>query len=254
MVKVEKLTFAYKKGLPIFEDFDCLIQKGQRLSIIGPSGCGKSTLLYLLAGLRTPDSGSILVSEENFGKYQTSIGLVLQDYGLLPWATAFQNIALGLKIKGVPKEEIIETVKQWMNDLGIAAVASHFPGELSGGQRQRVAIARTLVLQPALLLMDEPFASLDTMTREDLLDLTLDLWHKQPSTMILVTHNIEEAVYWGSQILVLGKAPNTRCTIADNSGSGTLDFRESAQYRARCRELREQIENQSSWGKNGVQN
>jgi NitT/TauT family transport system ATP-binding protein len=254
MVRIKNLTFAYKKGLPIFEDFNCRINKGERLSIIGSSGCGKSTFLYLLAGLRKPDAGSILVSEENSGKYQTQIGLVLQDYGLLPWATAFQNVALGLKIKKIPKNEIDDTVGQWMEDLGIAAVASHFPGELSGGQRQRVAIARTLVLQPALLLMDEPFASLDTLTREDLLELTLDLWRKKPSTMLLVTHNIEEAVFWGSQILVLGKAPNWMCSIEENTGSGTAEFRESSQFRERCRELRKQIEAQSFNTKNGVLN
>ena len=150
---------------------------------------------------------------------------------------------MGLKIKGGEQKATAETVYRWMKELGIDSVATHYPAELSGGQRQRVAIARTLVLHPALLLMDEPFASLDTLTREDLLDLTLSLWHKQASTMVLVTHNIEEAVYWGSQILVLGKAPNKKCMLINNAGSGMPDYRESQQFRSRCRELREQIEN-----------
>ena len=254
MVKIENLAFAYKKSFPLFKDFNCNIKAGERYSIIGPSGCGKTTLLYLLAGLRIPSSGRVTVSNDNTSKHKTQIGLILQDYGLLPWATAFQNVGLGLKIKGVDKKTTADTVHQWMLELGIDSVGSHYPAELSGGQRQRVAIARTLVLHPALLLMDEPFASLDTLTREDLLDLTLSLWRKQPSTMVLVTHNIEEAVYWASQIIVLGAAPNSKCSLMNNTGSGTADYRESQQFRVRCRELREQIESNARESPAGAKN
>jgi NitT/TauT family transport system ATP-binding protein len=242
MVKIEHLSFAYKKGSPIFGDFHWNIASGERWSVIGPSGCGKTTLLYLLAGLRTPDSGSVSILDGQTGGHKPLTGLILQDYGLLPWATAFQNVALGLKIQRVKKETITEVTQKWMIELGIDSVASHYPAELSGGQRQRVAIARTLILHPSLLLMDEPFASLDTLTREDLLDLTLSLWRKQPSTMVLVTHNIEEAVSWGSHVLVLRKAPNNECTIIDNPGSGTAEYRESPEYHSRCYQLRELIE------------
>jgi ABC-type nitrate/sulfonate/bicarbonate transport system ATPase subunit len=242
MVKIENLNFAYKKGAPIFCDFNWKIESGERWSIIGPSGCGKTTLLYLLAGLRFPASGLISITNGHSDGLKTMTGLVLQDYGLLPWATAFQNVALGLKIQRVEKNTINDITQKWMVELGIDAVNTHYPAELSGGQRQRVAIARTLILHPSLLLMDEPFASLDTLTREDLLDLTLSLWHKQPSTMVLVTHNIDEAVFWGSHILVLRKAPNSNCTIIDNPRSGTAEYRESPEYRGRCRQLRELIE------------
>ncbi len=238
MVNIEGLNFAYKKGIPIFRDFSWKIESGERWSIIGPSGCGKSTLLYLLAGLKLPDSGRITISNGQSGVHKGKTGLILQDYGLLPWSTAFQNVALGLKIQRFSKAVVHQTTTLWLKELGIDSVASHYPGELSGGQRQRVAIARTLVLHPSLLLMDEPFASLDTLTREDLLNLTLSLWRKEPSTMVLVTHNIEEAVFWGGHILVLGKAPNSLCTIIDNPGSGQSDYRESHEYRSRCQQLR----------------
>jgi NitT/TauT family transport system ATP-binding protein len=241
MVKVENLNFAYKKGFPIFNDFSWKIEPGERWSVIGPSGCGKTTLLYLLAGLRVPNSGLISITNGQ-SSHKILTGLILQDYGLLPWATAFQNVALGLKIQKMDKKLISEITQKWLVELGIDAVASHYPSELSGGQRQRVAIARTLVLQPSLLLMDEPFASLDTLTREDLLDLTLGLWRKQPSTMVLVTHNIEEAVYWGSHILVLRRAPNNQYQVIENSGSGSPAYRENPDYRSRCQQLRELIE------------
>ncbi|HSW58379.1 MAG TPA: ATP-binding cassette domain-containing protein [Dehalococcoidales bacterium] len=241
MVTVKSLSFAYNKRVPIFSDFNWTIKPGERWSVIGPSGCGKTTLLYLLAGLRVPSSGQITISD-GLGPHKVQTGLVLQDYGLLPWATAFQNVALGLKIQKTDRTQVNEMTQKWLVDLGIESVSSHYPSELSGGQRQRVAIARTLIMQPSLLLMDEPFASLDTLTREDLLDLTLTLWRKQPSTMVLVTHNIEEAVYWGSHIMVLQKAPNTRGDLIENPDSGNAEYREQPGYRALCRQLRGLIE------------
>jgi ABC-type nitrate/sulfonate/bicarbonate transport system ATPase subunit len=241
MVKVEGLCFAYHKGAPIFQDFNWEIGRGERWSIIGPSGCGKTTLLYLLAGLRLPAAGHISI-ESNPNGQKAVTGVILQDYGLLPWATALENVALGLKIRHADKETTQRTTLKWMAALGIEAVARHYPAELSGGQRQRVAIARTMALDPALLLMDEPFSSLDTLTREGLLDLTLDLWRKgQPATMALVSHNIEEAVYWGNHILVLKPVTNTRPQIVENPGSGTPGYRNNREFTARCEQLRESL-------------
>ncbi len=239
MVIIEGLSFAYHKKAPIFQDFSWRIDKGERWSIIGPSGCGKTTLLYLLAGLRWPSSGRITYSDHQSNDRTVTTGLILQDYGLLPWATAYENVSLGLKIHHVDKASINQTVRKWMAALGIESVAKHYPAEMSGGQRQRVAIARTLALGPDLLLMDEPFASLDTLTRENLLDVTLDLWRKgQPSTMVLISHNIEEAVFWGSRILVLQAAQNTHPQIIENPGSGLPEYRNSPDFISRCRHLR----------------
>jgi len=235
MVIVEKLGFIYRRGSPIFQDFSWSMATGERWALIGPSGCGKTTLLYLLAGLRFPTSGTIRINGS-----RTEIGLILQDYGLLPWATAYENVSLGLRIHRVQKTEVRRITEHWMEALDIASVARHYPAELSGGQRQRVAIARTLALEPTLLLMDEPFASLDTLTRENLLDLTLDLWRQgQPSTMVLVSHNIEESVYWGNRILVLKSPPHTQPQIVENPGAGSPSYRNTPEFDSRCQLLRD---------------
>jgi NitT/TauT family transport system ATP-binding protein len=247
MVIIEGLNFAYQKKAPIFQDFSWRIDKGERWSIIGPSGCGKTTLLYLLAGLRWPGAGKITFSDNQTNGRTVATGLILQDYGLLPWATAYENVSLGLKIRHIDKAAIEKTTRRWMSALGIESVAKHYPAEMSGGQRQRVAIARTLSLEPDLLLMDEPFASLDTLTRENLLDVTLDLWYKgQPSTMVLISHNIEETVFWGSRILVLHASQNTHPLIIDNPGSGSPEYRNSPDFHLRCRQLREALAGSAS--------
>jgi len=166
----------------------------------------------------------------------------LQDYGLLPWATAFDNISLGLKIRRLDSRKVTQVTREWLSRLNIDAVSDHYPAELSGGQRQRVAIARTLALEPDLLLMDEPFASLDALTREDLQILTIRLWKDVPSTIILVTHNIEEAVFLGKRIMVLKHPPNTEPVIIENPGSGYPEYRDTPDFTARCKEVRELVE------------
>ncbi|MDP2917367.1 MAG: ATP-binding cassette domain-containing protein, partial [Dehalococcoidia bacterium] len=182
----------------------------------------------------------------------SSTGLILQDYGLLPWLTAIDNVALGLKIRGIGKGQAVQSARQWMTKLGIDSVASHYPAELSGGQRQRVAIARTLALKPDLLLMDEPFASLDALTREELQNLIISLWASLSSTIILVTHNIEEAVFLGRRIMVLSKPPNKEPVIIENQGSGSLDYRKTPDFVTKCHEVRGVIEKMSRSGAAGV--
>jgi ABC-type nitrate/sulfonate/bicarbonate transport system ATPase subunit len=239
MVNIKGLSFTYKKDSPLFLNFNWQIVRGERWSIIGPSGCGKTTLLYLLAGLRAPESGVIEINHDHSHGSKPYPGLILQDFGLLPWYTAMENVLLGLKIHKADKQASLQVARKWLKDLGLETVAGHFPGELSGGQRQRVAIARTLALEPDLLLMDEPFASLDTLTREDLLELTLEIWGSHPTTMVLVTHNIEEAVFWGQKILVLGPAPNASPRVLDNADSGSAGYRSSPGFLALSRQLRE---------------
>jgi ABC-type nitrate/sulfonate/bicarbonate transport system ATPase subunit len=242
MININGLSFAYKKDYPIFLNFNWNIAPGERWSVIGPSGCGKTTLLYLLAGLKTPSAGKISINNRPSNGHKALTGLILQDYGLLPWATAFENVAIGLKIQGTEKKQINRIVEKWLREMGIEEVASHYPSELSGGQQQRVAIARTLALEPPVILMDEPFAALDALTREDSLKLVLRLWRDHTSTMVLVTHNIEEAAFWGARILVLSKPPNTHPVIIDNPGSGTPEYINSPDFNSRCKQLRELIE------------
>ena len=242
MVKLDRLCFSYHSECPIFLDFSWDIAPGERWSVIGPSGCGKTTLLYLLAGLYLPTSGGIYFDGSPLLMPRISTGLILQDYGLLPWATAFDNVSLGLKIRRLDKGKVTEITREWLSRLGIDGVADRYPAELSGGQRQRVAIARTLALEPDLLIMDEPFASLDAQTREDLQDLTIRLWERVSSTMILVTHNIEEAVLLGKRIMVLSHTPLTEPVITENPGSGYPGYRNTPDFFRRCQQLRELVE------------
>jgi len=176
MIRVENVSFAYPGKEVIFQSFSWQVEKGESWAIIGPSGCGKTTLLYLLAGLRLPQEGAVLVNGQMVRRPRRQTGLILQDYGLLPWATVHQNTALGLTIRGVREPQRQAIVTQWLARLDIADVSAQYPSQLSGGQRQRAAVARTLALEPDLLLMDEPFSSLDALTREGLQNMVPPRW------------------------------------------------------------------------------
>ncbi len=251
IISLEKLDYSYPHQAPIFEGFDWQVANGEAWAILGPSGCGKTTLLYLLAGLLQPMGGRLLVGGEPLARPRPQTGLVLQDYGLLPWATVRQNIQLGWKIrtfygpdgKHSPVNPVThQSLEAWLDRLGLAGVSRHYPNHLSGGQRQRTAIARTLILSPDLLLMDEPFSSLDALTREDLQNLTLELWCEHHFTYILVTHAIEEAACLGQNVLVLGKPPHTRASVVANPDLLTPNFRSTPAYQEQCLVLRSALE------------
>ncbi|PKO21019.1 MAG: ABC transporter ATP-binding protein [Chloroflexi bacterium HGW-Chloroflexi-1] len=253
MIDITGLTFAYTDQPPVFQDFTWHAVTGEAWAVIGPSGCGKSTLLYLIAGLRQPSAGRLLVDGQPVPRPRASSGLILQDYGLLPWATVWENVALVMRMgrfyrgkassgegpRPYPRLDIVpEQVNAWLTRLGIAALRDKYPSQISGGQRQRTAIARSLLQQPNLLLMDEPFSSLDALTREDLQRLTLELREETDVTIVVVTHNIEEAVYLGQRILILGRVPNTRTSVIENPAAGDPDYRGHPAYWQRCTELR----------------
>ena len=242
MVEIQGLCFSYQQKAPIFVDFNWSIAPGERWSVIGPSGCGKTTLLYLLAGLRLPTSGQINIDGTPLTEPRLSTGLILQDYGLLPWATALDNVSLGLRLRRVDKERRKQITREWLSRLGIDAVSGHYPAELSGGQRQRVAIGRTLVLEPDLLLMDEPFGSLDALTREEMQNLMIGLGESVSSTMVLVTHNIEEAVFLGKRILILKHPPTTEPIIVENRNARNSEYRNVPEFIEKCKEVRELVE------------
>lgn len=246
MINIESLTFHFK-STPIFENFNWQAQSSDSWAVLGPSGCGKSTLLALLAGLLFPLVGKVSINNETLARPRPQTGLILQDYGLLPWATVRQNASLGLDLRAfygadgvhAPRDlPVFRSVNSWLERLGLTAVADKYPAQISGGQRQRTAIARTLVLKPDLLLMDEPFSSLDAPTRESLQQLTLELVAEQGLTLVLVTHSIEEATLLGRKILLLNEPPNYEAHIIDNPNAGTYGHRESAEYLALCKELR----------------
>lgn len=242
MIRVEDLDFGYTPGQKIFAGFAWHVAADETWAVIGPSGCGKSTLLYLLAGLRRPRGGRVCIAGQPLTGPRRDTGLILQDYGLLPWATAHDNVRLGLRIRGMRDSEQDSIVDLWLERLGIAHVAHHYPVQLSGGQRQRVAIARTLALDPDLLLMDEPFSSLDAITREDLQDLVISLGVEGRATTVLVTHSIEEAVFLARHILVLPLPPITEAAVIDNPGGGRLGYRQEPAYHEKCAEVRRHIE------------
>ncbi len=251
MIRLEALSFAYPGGQELFTGFNWEVERGHSWAVLGPSGCGKTTLLYLLAGLNPAGQGAVVVDGEKLTRPRPQTGLVLQDYGLLPWATVAENISLGVRIRQFygpdgrhaprsPSEA--SDLGEWLKRLGLDGLESKYPGNLSGGQRQRVAIARTLILQPDLLLMDEPFSSLDAPTRQGLEELTLQLWQEQRFTFVVVTHAIEEAAILGQHILVLGKPPHTHPEIYHNPVFGLPGARDSEPYRALCQQLRACLE------------
>ncbi|HEX2988621.1 MAG TPA: ATP-binding cassette domain-containing protein [Chloroflexota bacterium] len=238
MIEVSDLSFGYARPDEIFQNFGWHVARGESWAVLGPSGCGKTTLVYLLAGLRHPSAGTVMVDGAGVTSPRTSTGLILQDHGLLPWAKARDNVALGLKIRRVPRPEMDEKVDYWMERLGIAAVADRYPGQLSGGQRQRVAIARTLALSPSLLLMDEPFSSLDSTTREDLQELVVSLSGGSGVTTVLVTHDIQEAVFLGQRIMIVGRAPIHGYGVVENPYARRSEYRRSPDFFQRCAEVR----------------
>jgi ABC-type nitrate/sulfonate/bicarbonate transport system ATPase subunit len=250
-IQLNHIAFAYPGNAAIFDNFSWQVKRGEVWAMIGASGCGKSTLLYLIAGLRRPVEGQVLIDNEPVVHPRPQTGLILQDYGLLPWATVWDNAALGLDIrrfygpdgKHTPLDELLtgkeERVNYWLARLGIDHVARQYPNQVSGGQRQRTAIARTLILNPDLLLMDEPFGALDALTRENLQRLTLELRAERNLTTLIVTHNIDEAVFMGQKILVLNQPPTREPVIVDNPQAGTPGFREQDEFFRRCNQLRE---------------
>ena len=238
--ELHEVTFAYRAGQPIFREFNWQIAPGEAWAVIGPSGCGKSTLLYLLTGLRQHQAGSVRVDGAGVGKPQpgSTTGLILQDYGLLPWATVWDNVRLGLQLRGAPRARQEEQVAYWLERLDIAALRDHYPAQLSGGQRQRAAIARTLVFQPNLLLMDEPFNSLDALTRERLQHVVLELIVEHGLTTVLVTHSIEEAVFLGQRVLVLTQPPAASAHVFENRHADPHAYRAAPAFLTQCTALR----------------
>lgn len=189
----------------VLDGINFSLRAGESIAVLGASGCGKTSLLYLLCGLAMPSAGEVLFAERPLRAPCRDIALIMQDYGLLPWRTVLENVALGLKIRGMDKAKRVALAKEALANVGLLERADDFPALLSGGEKQRVAIARAFAQSPMLLLMDEPFSSLDAMTREALQDTVLAAWQRVQVPFVLVTHSVEEAVYLGQRIVLLGK-------------------------------------------------
>jgi NitT/TauT family transport system ATP-binding protein len=238
----ERVSFGYEAAQPILEAFSWRVERGAFWSILGPSGSGKTTLLYLIAGIRAPKAGRVYLAGEPVIRPNPKVGLMLQDYGLLPWYTTKRNLELGLAIRGVARDERQRRSRYWLTRLGLTAVAGRYPGQLSGGQRQRVALARLLALEPEILLLDEPLSAVDELTRERLQRQLFALSREAGTTTLMVTHNIEEAVLLAERILLIGDhAPIRSFEVLATPFGGVMPERSDPRFIAFCRGIRERM-------------
>jgi len=210
LVSLRSISKAFSSGTLALKDLSIDIGEGEFLSLLGPSGCGKSTALRIIAGLGEPTSGMIDWPGATFdsaGRPEREIGFVFQEPTLMPWATVFNNVWMPLRLKGVTKNAARDRVMDALDMVGLDQFADSYPRELSGGMKMRVSIARALITRPKLLLMDEPFAALDEITRFRLNDDLLDLWQRFGWTVIFVTHSVFESVYLSNRIVVMAARP-----------------------------------------------
>jgi NitT/TauT family transport system ATP-binding protein len=209
-IAVAGLTKEFDSGASrvlALDSIDLAIGAGEFVSIVGPSGCGKSTLLYILGGFVAPSSGRLEADGLPIVKPGIDRGIVFQDYALFPWLTVYENIAYGLEMQGRKPEEVREIVARYIDLIGLCGFEQRFPRELSGGMKQRVALARTFAYGPEILLLDEPFGALDSQTRELMQDELLRLWRSTGKTILMVTHDVQEAVYLSSRVCVMSRRP-----------------------------------------------
>jgi len=214
-VKVEHVTKSFTRSdgkgkASVLEDVSFTVEDGEIASIIGPTGCGKSTLLRIIAGIAPPDSGKITVGgKEVVSSANPASAIVFQGFNLLPWRTAQKNIEFGLEAKGLTPEEREKVAQRFIDLVGLKGYEKYHPHELSGGMQQRVGLARALAIEPEVILLDEPFSSVDMLTRESLQQEVLHILMETKKTAIFVTHNIEEAIFLSNRVLSLGGKPAT---------------------------------------------
>ncbi len=227
-------------GHVIFDQLNMTLDEGKVYAVIGPSGVGKTTLLHLLAGFIKPAKGHVTIAGDAIRDVREKTSFLFQDLGLFPWQTAAEAVAMPLKMaKDRSKTDINETVDHLLSSLNILNCKNNYPHQLSGGQKQRVALARTLITQPDLLLMDEPTSALDAMTKETIQQLFLDLQSERLMTSIFVTHDIEEAVFLGDDIIILH--PQGHCQCLKNKEKQESLSRETKAFYDQCFYVREQL-------------
>jgi sulfonate transport system ATP-binding protein len=205
MLSLSALSKRYANGHLALAGVDIVVEPGEIVGVVGGSGCGKSTLLRLAAGLEAPTCGSVRLNDDAITAPHPEIGLVFQEPRLMPWLTIRENVAFG--IRHLPRAERNNRVEEALERVGLAAFGDHWPRELSGGMAQRASLARALVGRPSVLLLDEPFSALDALTRYDLQEHLVELWHYDRPTMVLVTHDIEEALFLSDRVVVMRGQP-----------------------------------------------
>lgn len=210
MITLENITKSFiqeEKEHKSLQNINLSVNKGEFLCIVGPSGCGKTTLLRMIAGLDFPTSGRIFEGEAEISGPSRERGYVFQQYSLFPWRNVLDNVAFGLEVKGLEEEQRYKKARKYLKMVGLSPYEQSYPKELSGGMKQRVAIARSLVNDPQVLLMDEPFSALDVQTRHKLQEELVRIWSEEKKTVIFVTHNVDEAIFLADRIVVLSHGP-----------------------------------------------
>lgn len=238
LISLQRVSLRFAQGgVQALQDVSLSVREGEFVSLLGPSGCGKSTVLRLAAGLAVPTVGQVNAPALTGTSADTAF--VFQDATLMPWATVFDNVRLPLRLAGVDRREARERVLPLLDRLGLAGFAHAYPGELSGGMRMRVSIARALVTRPRVLLMDEPFAALDEITRQRLNDELLALWATQRPAVLFVTHSVSEAVYLSQRVLVMGARPGRVVAEHEVQADATRDagWRLSPPFAQQVREV-----------------
>ncbi|MGN0143895.1 MAG: ABC transporter ATP-binding protein [Clostridium sp.] len=231
-IEIKNVTKIFKsdnKEYKALDDINLKIDEGEFVCLLGPSGCGKSTLLNMMAGFEKPTEGQIIIDNEEVDKPRIDRLTIFQDYGLLPWRSVEKNVELGLESLKIPKNERKEISEKYIKLVGLEKFKNHYPSELSGGMKQRVAIARALASTPKILFMDEPFGALDPITRVKLQEDILKIHKEEKMTVIFVTHDVEEAVYLGSKIVILSPNPGKITKVMENDLSRT-DERSSSSF------------------------
>ncbi|MCC5660673.1 ABC transporter ATP-binding protein [Nostoc sp. XA010] len=240
VITLNQISKVYTNGTVALQDLNLAIPESQFVSLVGPSGCGKSTVLRLIAGLGRTSSGSI---DWGITQQARKLAFVFQDAALMPWVNVWENVRLPLKLARMSKKDSQKLVQQTLALVGLEGFEENYPRQLSGGMKMRVSIARALVTQPNILLMDEPFGALDEITRSKLNGDLLDLWLQQRWTVVFVTHNIYEAVYLSNRVLVMGTSPGR--IVADVEIDVPYprndDFRTSLLYNQYCREISQHL-------------
>ncbi|HUZ32019.1 MAG TPA: ABC transporter ATP-binding protein [Xanthobacteraceae bacterium] len=243
MVALRNVGKTFPNGVAALAGLDFAVRPGEFVSLLGPSGCGKSTALRIIAGLSEPTSGNVEWLPANGMQQQSRLGFVFQEPTLMPWASVFTNVALPLKLSGAPPAKIAERVEAVLDRVGLREFGRAFPRELSGGMRMRVSIARALITEPQLLLLDEPFAALDEITRFKLNDDLLRMWQALRTTIVFVTHSVFESVYLSSRVVVMAARPGRvfREVAVDAPYPRDQNFRTSAEYAGFCRRASETL-------------
>jgi NitT/TauT family transport system ATP-binding protein len=214
-------------------------------ALLGPSGCGKTSLIHIIAGLRRPAAGEVTINGQAVRGVRKQTAVIFQDYGLLPWKTVYANVELPLRLARVPQKERAERVNRLLAEFGLERFGTRYPSRLSGGMKQRLAIARSFVSEPDLLLMDEPFSSLDAISREEASLFLLSLYRKKIQekrrcTIIMVTHSVEEAVYLADTVFVIkGRNPGVMAACIGNEKRTAAGFRKTAAFQKQCEIIRE---------------